>query len=131
MERRVIYLNVNIQPFSSSGSPPASVIMTSRSLRVLARISKMPVQNSNFQKFARPDLATYLLQILIPATFVSLVCQKGQFTLQLCPRRWFVRKISCYNTSKLKNHRRKFCLSKQEAFRNYLSVQKTGRTGPS
>ena len=53
----------------------------------------MPVQNSNFKIFARPDLATYLLQILIPATFDSFVSQKGQFTLQLCPRRWFVRKI--------------------------------------
>ena len=27
---------------------------------VLARISKMPVQNSNLKDFARPDLATYL-----------------------------------------------------------------------
>ena len=43
----------------------------------------MPVQNSYFKISARPDLATYLLQILIPATFNSLVCQKGQFTLLL------------------------------------------------
>ena len=42
--------------------------------RVLARISKMPVQNSNFKMSGRPDLATNLLQILIPATFNSLVC---------------------------------------------------------
>ena len=33
--------------------------------RVLAKISKMPVQNSNFKISARPDLATNLLQILI------------------------------------------------------------------
>ena len=58
-----------------------------REYRVLARISKMPVQNTNFKISARPDLATYLLQILIPATFNSLVCQKGHFTLQQCPRR--------------------------------------------
>ena len=56
----------------------------------------MPVQNRYFKKSARPDLATYLLQILIPATFNSLVCQKGQFTLQLRPRRCFVRKIFGY-----------------------------------
>ena len=43
--------------------------------RVLARILKMPVQNSNFKISARPDLATNLLQILIPATINSLVCQ--------------------------------------------------------
>ena len=70
--------------------------------RVLARISKMLVQNSNFKILARPDLATHLLQIPIPATFNSLVCQKGQFTLQLCPRRWFVRKIFGYYTPKVK-----------------------------
>ena len=70
--------------------------------KVLARISKMPVQNSNFKISARPDLATYLLQILIPATFNSLVCQRGQFKLQLCPRRWFVRIIFGYYTPKVK-----------------------------
>ena len=43
----------------------------------------MPVQNSNFKISACPDLATNLLQILIPATFNSL----------LCPKRWFVRNI--------------------------------------
>ena len=62
----------------------------------------MPVQNSDFKISARPDLATYLLQILIPATFNSLVCQKGQFTLQLCTRRWLVRKILGYYTPKVK-----------------------------
>ena len=51
----------------------------------------MPVQNSNLKISARPDLATYL-----PTTFSSLVCQNGQFTLQLSPRRWFVRKIFGY-----------------------------------
>ena len=45
-------------------------------IRVLARISKMPVQNSIFKISAHPDLATYLLQILIPATFNSLVCPR-------------------------------------------------------
>ena len=56
----------------------------------------MPVQNSNSKISARPDLATYLLQILIPAIFNSLLCQKGQFKLQQCPRRWLVRKIFGY-----------------------------------
>ena len=115
----------------------------------------MPVQNSNFKTFARPDLVTYLVQILIqvnldmtdpmgprklvrhmqnlsytydeyviciglepsissvicknplysglsypsspvPGTFNSLVYQKGQFTLQLCPRRRFPRKMFGY-----------------------------------
>ena len=70
--------------------------------RVLARISKMPVQNSIFKISAHPDLATNLLTILIPATFNSLLCQKGQFTLYLCPRRWLVRKIFSYYTLKVK-----------------------------
>ena len=62
----------------------------------------MPVQNSNFKISARPDLPTNLLQILIPATINSLVCQKGQFTPQLCPRSWFVRKIFGYYTPEVK-----------------------------
>ena len=62
-------------------------------IRVLARITKMPVQNSNSKSSARPDLATNLLQILIPGICNSLLCQKGQFTLQQCPRRWLVRNI--------------------------------------
>ena len=70
--------------------------------RVLARISKMPVQNSNFKISACPDLATNLLQIPIPATVNSLVCQKGQFTLQLCPRIWVVRKLLGYYLPKVK-----------------------------
>ena len=35
-------------------------------LRVLARVSEMPVQNSISKISACPDLATNLLQILIP-----------------------------------------------------------------
>ena len=58
--------------------------------RVLARISKMPVQNINSKISARPDLATKLLYIFIPTTSNSQLCQKGHFTLQPCPRRWFV-----------------------------------------
>ena len=65
----------------------------------------MPVQNSNFKNFAHPDLATYLIQILISATFNSLVCLKGQFTVQLCPRIWFVRKIFGYYPPKVKSEK--------------------------
>ena len=32
----------------------------------------MPVQKSSFKISARPDLATHLLQILIPVTFTSV-----------------------------------------------------------
>ena len=99
--------------------------------RVLARISKMPVQNSNFKISARPDLATNLFQILIPATFNSLVCYKGKFTLQLCLRRWLVRKILGYYPPKVKIEKSslKFLPVQTGVFRK-LPVQKTGRTGP-
>ena len=50
----------------------------------------MPVQNSNSKIAACPDLATYQLQILIPTTLNSLLCQKGQFILQLCPEDGFI-----------------------------------------
>ena len=91
----------------------------------------MPVQNNSFKISARPDLATYLLQILIPATIDSLVCQKGQFTLQLVLEHGLLEKylVIAPQKSKLKNLLRIFCLSKQEVFRK-LPVQKTGRTGP-
>ena len=62
----------------------------------------MPVQNHNFKISARPDLATNLLQILIPTTSKSLLCQKSQFTLQLCPEGWFVMKIFGYDPQKVK-----------------------------
>ena len=58
--------------------------------RVLARISKMPVQNSKFKISAHPDLAINLIQILIPTTINSLLYQEGQSTLQLCLRIWFL-----------------------------------------
>ena len=53
----------------------------------------MPAQNSNSKISACLDLATLLLQILIPTTFYSLLCQKGKFTLKPCPRKLFVTKI--------------------------------------
>ena len=90
----------------------------------------MPVQNSYFQISARPDLATYLLQILIPGTFNSLVCQKGQFILQLYFRRWFVRKIFGYYTTKvkieLKNHHKMFACPNRSFLGNCLSKRQVG-----
>ena len=59
----------------------------------LARISKMPIQNSSSKISACPDLATNLLQILTPTTSNSLLCQKRKLTLQPSPRIWSVRKI--------------------------------------
>ena len=100
--------------------------------RVLARISKMPVQKSILKIFARPDLATYLLQILVPATFDSLKCvKKGNLHFSYVLEDGLLGKylVITPQKSKLKNHHRKFCLSKQEVF-SKLPVQKTGRTGP-
>ena len=53
--------------------------------RVLAGISKMPVQNNIYKISAHPDLSTQPLQSLVTTTFNSL-CQKGQFPLL----RWWV-----------------------------------------
>ena len=95
-------------------------------VRVLARISKMSVQNSSFKISARPDLAINLLQILIPATLNNQVYQKGQFTLQLFPRRWLLKYLVITPPkSKLKNLHRNFCLSKQEFLGNCLSKRLT------
>ena len=72
----------------------------------LSQDFKMPVLNSNSKMSAHTDLPTNLLQILIPTTFNSLLCRKRQFTLQLCPKRWFVRMLFGYypQKSKLKIH---------------------------
>ena len=86
------------------------------SCRVLVRILKLPVKNSNSKISAHPDLATQLLQIHIPNTFNSRLCQKGQFSL-ITPKK-----------SKLKILLRNICLPKKEAFRKLL-VQKTDWMG--
>ena len=54
----------------------------------------MPVQNNL-------DLATGLLQILILTTLSSLLCQNIQYTFQLCPEKWFVRKKVGYYPQKV------------------------------
>ena len=79
--------------------------------------------------FARPDLATYLLQILIPATVESLVCQKEQCTFSNVLEDGLLGKylVITPQKSKLKNHHRNFCLSKQEVLGNYLSKRQVGR----
>ena len=78
----------------------------------------MPVQNNNFKISARPDLATDLLQILIPAISNRLVCQKGQFHFSYVLEDGLLEKYLVITTqkSKLKNLHRNFCLSKQEFF---------------
>ena len=63
---------------------------------VLVRILKVPVQTSNFKISACPDVATQLLQILIPTTFISLLCRKEQFSHQLCPRNMSHMKVFNY-----------------------------------
>ena len=89
----------------------------------------MPVQNSNFKVSARPDLATNLLHILISVTINSQVCQKGQFTPHLCPRRWFVRKIFGYYSLKVKILKiviEIFACPNRRFLGNYLSKRQVG-----
>ena len=54
-----------------------SVLQSGRSTQGLSQDFKNACPKQQYQNFARPDLATNLLQILIPATFNSLVCKKG------------------------------------------------------
>ena len=49
-----------------------------------------------------PDLTTNLLQILIPTTFISLLCQKRLFILQLCPEDGLFGKYFVYYPQKVK-----------------------------
>ena len=99
--------------------------------RVLARISKMPVQNSNFKISARADLATKRLQIFIPTTLNSLLCRKSQINLQPSPERWFTRKKTFGLLSpKIQNRKffiKKFACPKRRFSGNYLSKRQAGR----
>ena len=92
----------------------------------------MPVQKSNLKIFARPDLDTYLLQILIPAITVnSFKCvKKGNLHFNYDLEDGLLGKylVIIPQKSLLKNHHGNFCLSKQVVFRK-VPVQKTGRTG--
>ena len=100
--------------------------------RVLARILK--IQNSKFLNSC-PYSATNLLQILIPTTFNSLFCQKGQFTLESYPRKWDFSQIFGYNPKKvqIKNSSKNFfsCPKRSFFLGNCLSNTMTGWTGPS
>ena len=83
-------------------------------MRVQKYLSKITIQKIS----ARPDLATYLLQILIPYTnyvhSIAYCFKKCQFTLQLCPERWFVRKMWLLprKKSQLKILYRNLCLAR-------------------
>ena len=99
--------------------------------RVLARISKMPDQNSNSESSAHPNLATNLFQITLPSTYISLLCQKGNSHFSYVLEDGLLGKylVITPKKSKLKILHRRFCLSKKEVFRK-LPLQKTGWTVP-
>ena len=90
----------------------------------------MPVQNSITKIYARPDLATQLLQILTPTTFSSILCQKGDLYFSLALEDGLLGKYLFITSkkSKLKNFQRNLCLSKKDRLK--LPVQKSGWTGP-
>ena len=97
-------------------------------VRVLARISKMPVQNSSSK------IILNLLQIYFKSLYqlhINAYCVKKAFTHQQCPIKCFVRKVFGYYLQKVKIEipYGKVCLPRKEVFMK-LPVQKTGRTGP-
>ena len=51
----------------------------------------MPFQNDHLKISACPDLVTQLLKILSPTVFDSLLGKMGQFTLQPCLMRGYVK----------------------------------------
>ena len=61
----------------------------------------MHVKKNNLKVSAHPELATLLLQMLIPTSLDSLLDKKGQFTLQPSHSRWFVWNIFDYYLLKM------------------------------
>ena len=98
--------------------------------RVLARIWKMPVQIRHSEISAHPDLATNVLQIVIPTTLNSLLCQKGQITLPFSHvlEDGSFRKYLVINPkkSKLKILHRNFACPKRRSSDNCLSERQAG-----
>ena len=99
--------------------------------KVLARISKMPVQNSNSKISARPDLAMNLLQSLYQLHLTAYCVKTGSLHFSYILKNGLLGKylVITPKKPKLKILHRNFCLSNKEVFRK-LPVQKTGRTGP-
>ena len=90
----------------------------------------MPLQNSNVKISARPDLATQLLQIIMPTTFDSLLCPKCQFTLQQCIRRLFIMKRYMVISPKIKTFEffmEIFACLKRSFSGNHLSKRQGGQ----
>ena len=86
----------------------------------------MPVQNINLKMFIRPDLATYLLQILIPTTFIVAQCvKKGNLHFSYVLEDGILGKylVITPQKSKLKNHHKSF----SRFSGNYLSKRQVGR----
>ena len=91
----------------------------------------MPVQNSNFKISARPDLATNLLQILVPATFSSIVYQDNlHFSYVLEDGLLGGYLVITPQKTKLKKIFLEIFACPNRRFFRKLPVQKTGRTGP-
>ena len=91
----------------------------------------MPFQKTNFNISAHPDLATQLLQILIPTRFYSFFDKKGNLHFSHVLEDGLLRKDFVINPkkSKLKILHGNVCLSKKLVFWK-LPVQKTGWKGP-
>ena len=90
---------------------------------------KMPVWTSDVKIHAHTGLPTHLLHIIIPTSFTSLMCQKGQFTLYPCPGRWFVMKRFGFYPQR--SHKWKFFIilfacPKRSFSRNCLSKRQAG-----
>ena len=80
---------------------------------------------------ARPDIATNLLQTLIPATINSLKCvKKGNLHFSYVLEDGLLGKylVITPRKSELKNHHRKFCLSEQKVFM-HQSIESLGGGG--
>ena len=69
----------------------------------------------------------------LSTTSYSLLGQKGQFTLQPCPRNWLVKKLFVIFYPirvKIENSSEKFLPIKEGGFQEKKPAQKAGRTGP-
>ena len=99
--------------------------------RVLARISKMPVQIAILRFLPIPIKLLIYFKSLYQLHLIAYCVKKGILHFSHVLEDGLLGKylVVTLHMSKLKILHRKFCLSKKKVFRK-LSVQKTGGSGP-
>ena len=91
---------------------------------------KTPCSKEQFQNFCLSRFSSLYFKSLFQLHLIAFLVRTMQFSLQLCPRRWFIGKIFYYNPQKVKIEKNSieiFACPKRSISRNCLSKRQAGR----